>query len=371
MQLPPFHLERYFARYEFAVPYVLCGSDCESMTIYDLLALEPGAEARLLNQWLGYSESQGNPTLRQSISALYTSIQPDEIIVHSGAEEAIFLCMHAALQPGDHVIVHTPCYQSLTEVARSIGCTVVPWQADPTRGWSLDLDELLYLIQPTTRLIVVNTPHNPTGYLMPRDAFIALHQIADALGIVVFSDEVYRESEYNPDDTLPAACDLSERAVSLGVMSKTYGLPGLRIGWVSTHNQPLAQKILQLKDYTTICNSVPSECLAEIALRHREHLVARNRGIIMQNVELVDTFFACHTDWFAWQRPVAGPMAFPHLERADVETFCHDLATQAGVLLLPGSVYDDHGNHFRIGMGRRNLTEALERVDIFLDDYNS
>ena len=366
MQIPPFKIERYFARYEFDVDFVLCGSDCESMAIEDLLAFEPDAGDRFNRLWLGYTESQGSPALRREICNLYRTIKPEEILVHTGAEEAIFLFMHAVLKAGDHLIVHWPCYQSLVEVARSIGCEVTLWKANEENGWALDPDELQQILKPNTRVIVVNTPHNPTGYLMPGDRFQEISRIARASGIILFSDEVYRESEYRVEDRLPAACDLGEHTVSLGVMSKTYGLPGLRIGWVVTQNEDVYKRMAVLKDYTTICNSAPAEYLAELALRHRAALVERTQKIILDNLNVLDPFFDRYADSFAWQRPRAGAIGFPKFLGEDVEVFCDSLVKTAGVLLLPGSVYDDPGNHFRIGFGRKNLPEAMERLEAYL-----
>lgn len=371
MELPVFKLERYFARYEFKVRHLLCSSDCESVTVKDLLALEAGAGESLENLWLGYTESQGAPALRQEISRLYDTIGPDQVLVHSGAEEAIFLFMHAALSPGDHLIVHWPCYQSLHEVARSIGCEVTFWEAREEQGWSLDPDDLAAQIRPQTRAVIINTPHNPTGWLMPRDEFVRLNRMLDERGILLFSDEVYRESEYSAGDRLPAACDLSHHAVSLGVMSKTYGLPGLRIGWIATGNPEIANRMAALKDYTTICNSGPSEFLAEIALRHRDSLIRRNRDIITTNLTILDDFFKRHSTLFSWVRPKAGPIAFVHLTDGKVDTFCHELVNKKGVLLLPGDLYGDRGNHFRIGFGRRGMPAAVAALERFVGSRNS
>jgi aspartate/methionine/tyrosine aminotransferase len=366
MQISPFKIERYFARYEFNVDYVLCGSDCESMTIDALLAFEPDAADRFHRQWLGYSESPGSPALRGEICKIYREIKPQQVLAHTGAEEAIFLFMHAMLKAGDHIIVHWPCYQSLMEVARSIGCEVTLWKASEENGWALDPEELERHIKTNTRVIVVNTPHNPTGYLMPGDTFQDISRIAAANGIILFSDEVYRESEYRAEDRLPAACDLGSHAVSLGVMSKTYGLPGLRVGWIATQKKEVYDRMAVLKDYTTICNSAPSEFLAELALRHRKVLVDRTQKIIAENLNLLDPFFERHADRFSWQRPRAGAIGFPKLQGEDVEAFCDSLVKTAGVLLLPGTVYDDPGNHFRIGYGRKNLPDALGRLEHFL-----
>lgn len=366
MHLPPFKLERYFAKYEFAAEFLLGSSDCESMPIADLLALEPGAAEKFQQVWLGYSESQGSPVLRTEICNLYETIQPDEILVHSGAEEAIYLFMFAAFQKGDHVIVHWPGYQSLAEVARAAGCDVSPWLAREENNWSLDLDELRHLMRSNTKAVIVNTPHNPTGYLMPREDFLAVSKFAQERGLLLFSDEVYRESEYDPAARLPAACDLGEHAVSLGVMSKTYGLAGLRIGWIAAKNKKIYQNMAMLKDYTTICNSAPSEFLAGVAIRNRQKLIDRSLGIIKHNLAVIDDLFARYSQLFSWVRPQAGSMAFPRLLKGDVEEFCDNLVNKAGVMLLPGSVYDDSHNHFRLGVGRKNLPQAVERLEGFL-----
>ncbi len=366
MKISPFKLERYFARHEFKADYLLCSSDCESLAIQDLLALEPGANEQFLGHRLGYTESEGSPSLRREICSLYHTIKPDQVLVHSGAEEAIFLFMHAMLEAGDHVIVHWPCYQALFEIAYSIGCQVTQWQAREENHWELDVDELRRHIRPSTKVIVLNVPHNPTGHLLSHETFQEVNRIAQANGIILFSDEVYRGLEYRPEDRLPAACDMGEHAVSLGVMSKIYGLAGLRIGWIATRNPEIYARMAILKDYTTICNSAPSEFLAELALRHRAALVERNVGIVTDNLAVLDQFFQRHADQFIWQRPKAGPIAFPRLMGEDVEAFCDVLVKAAGVLLLPGSVYEDCRNHFRIGFGRKNLPDAIAQLEAFL-----
>jgi aspartate/methionine/tyrosine aminotransferase len=371
MNLPPFKLERFFAKYEFSTEYLLCSSDCESMPVAELLALDADPEGadtvqKFSQTWLGYTESQGSPALRAEICKLYEAVEPDNILVHTGAQEAIFLFMFAAFKEYDHVIVHSPAYQSLAEVARAAGCDVSPWRAREENGWSLDLDELRHLMRSKTKAIIINTPHNPTGYLMAQEVYEALHQFAKANKLLLFSDEVYRESEYDPAARLPAACDLGDYAVSLGVTSKTYGLAGLRIGWIATKNKKIYEKMAALKDYTTICNSAPSEFLAEVAMRNRLKLVERNLGIIRQNLAVIDDLFARHPDLFSWVRPQAGSMAFPRYLGGNVETFCDELVRKAGVLLLPGSVYDDSRNHFRLGLGRKNLPQAVQKVEEFL-----
>jgi aspartate/methionine/tyrosine aminotransferase len=362
MRLSPFALERYFALHEFTSELLLSSSDCESMSIGELLAMEPGAADRFLEQRLGYTESTGSPSLRHQISRLYRSIGPAQVLVHAGAEEAIYVFMNAVLEPGDHVIVHRPCYQSLFEVARAAGCAVSPWLAREENGWVLDTDELRGLVRSDTRAIVLNTPHNPTGFHMRREQLEEVVRIAEHNGIILFCDEVYRGLEHDAADRLAAACDLGENAVSLGVMSKTYGLAGLRIGWVATRNAAVLSRMALLKDYTTICCCAPGEFLAELALRHGDAIGERNRSIIRENLAVLDAFFARHGETFAWHRPSAGPVAFPRLLSGDAVALCDHLRASAGVLLLPGTVYQDDGNHFRIGFGRRNMPQAVQRV---------
>lgn len=366
MQLPPFKLERYFAKYEFNTEFLLCTSDSESMTIAELLAMEEGAAEKFHNVWMGYTEALGSLSLRTEIAKIYDTVQPADVLTFSGAEEAIFIFMHSMLQENDHIIVHSPSYQSLSEVAKSMGVFVSPWRAREEKGWSLDLNDMRHLVRSSTRAIVINTPHNPTGYLMSKADFDELNRFARENNLLLFSDEVYREAEYDSAARLPAAADYGEHAVSLGVMSKTYGLAGLRIGWIATKNRAIYESMAAFKDYTTICNSAPSEFLAELGLRHRQTLIDRNLGIIKANLAIIDDLFSRYSSLFSWDRPQAGSMGFPKLLKGNVETFCDDLVKKSGVLLLPGSVYDDTRNHFRLGLGRKNLPQAVERLEEYL-----
>jgi aspartate/methionine/tyrosine aminotransferase len=366
MKLAPFRLERYFAQHEFSAPYLLCTSDCESMALQDLLAFAPDAQERFLSLRLGYTESSGDPALRRAAAALYENITADQVLVHAGAEEAIFNFMNVALDSGDHVIVHGPCYQSLAEVAQSIDAEVSQWRGDPARSWELDIDMFQTLLTPRTKVVVVNFPHNPTGFLPGPEFLHALSALSEQHGFILFSDEVYRGLELDPSDRLPAAADINDRAVSLGVMSKTFGLAGLRIGWVATRNTRIFNDMAAFKDYTTICSSAPSEFLATIALQNAGKIAHRNIRIIHNNLDHLDRFFSGHADLFQWHRPKAGSVAFPVLREGTVDDFCTDLVEKAGILLLPGTLYNDGSNAFRVGFGRKNVPEVLEKLDAYL-----
>ena len=367
MEIRPFEIERYYGRWEFRAELMLSSSDCESLAVAELLALEPDAERRLRELRLGYTEVPGSQELRNAIAGCYERIAADDVLALAAAEEGIFVAYHALLRPGDHVVVEAPCYGSAADVARSTGADVTLWQRRHEDGWAHDVDELERLLRPETRLLYVNTPHNPTGSQMPRDVFERVVALAQEHSLVLFSDEVYRGLEHDAADRLPAACDLYEQAISLGTVSKAHGLPGLRIGWVASRDHALLDRVTEMKHYTTICSSAPSELLVALALRHAEQLVGRNRDLVLRNLPLVDDFLERRSDLFSWIRPTAGPIGFPRVEvDADVHAWCEEIATRAGVLLLPGSVYEEP-HHVRVGFGRASLPEAIARLDEHLD----
>ena len=374
MQIAPFRIEEYFGKYEFTAKYLLSSSDCQSQTIADLLAFEPGAHDAFLEHWCGYTETPGAPWLRETIAQVYEGIRAADVFVVAAAEEAIFLFYHALLKPGDHAIVESPCYESALTLVKSTGATVSEWRRKPENGWAHDLAALESLIQPNTRSIYINTPHNPTGLLIPLPVLHSVMQLAGRYGIYVFCDEVYRELEHDCATRLPAGCELYERAVSLGSMSKTYGLAGLRLGWLVSRDPKILQLCTGLKYYTTICSSAPSEFLTDLAIRHRGKIIGRNLQLVLHNVNLLSEFLARRSDLFSWTPPNAGPIGFVRYQPAqpaksnlptDVQTFCETLVQQSGVLLLPGSVYDQP-HHIRFGFGRRNMPEALSQLDSYL-----
>ena len=365
MQIADFTLERFFARWEFAVRYVLCASDVQPWTLSELLAFaDDDARDRWEKLSLGYTESLGLPVLREEIARLYRGLTADDVITFAGAEEGIFLAMHALLAAGDHAVVVWPSYQSLHEVARSIGASVTLVRLDP-KDWSLDVDAVAAAMRPNTRVIVINSPHSPTGAQLAGDQLARLISIAELHGAMLFSDEVYRFLEHSAP-ALPPAAECSARAMSLGVMSKAFGLAGIRIGWLAMRDAEARKRIAALKDYTTICNSAPSEILALIGLRARSRIVARALAIIGSNLALLDEFFQRHGDRFAWVRPAAGSVCFPKLVEGDIDAFTAELVEREGVLLLPASQFGYAGSHFRLGYGRSDMPVALERLESFM-----
>jgi len=310
MKIKPFKLERYYTLYEHIAKYSLCNSDCEAMSINELLGLEKGAEEKFRNMWLGYTETKGNPALREDISAIYDKTTAEELIVCSGAQEPIFLFSQAVLDTQDEVIVQSPCYQSLQSIPESIGCKILNWKVEYEGNRPIfDINDLKKLVSSKTKVIYLNAPHNPTGFLFTREEQHSIIELARANNIIIFCDEVYRELEHSPEFAIPAFADVYENGVSIGVMSKSYGLPGLRIGWLATQNQSILEKVAVLKEYTTICNAAPSEFLAGVALRNRQVILDRNLQIVQKNLALYDAFFEKHVELFLWWKPNAGPVA--------------------------------------------------------------
>ena len=369
MRIEEFELERFFARYEFAVRHLLCASDVEGWPMADLLALADDETRGLWDRLtLGYTEAPGHPVLRAEIAALYDGIAAHEVVVFSGAEEAIFVTANVTLEPGDHAIVAWPSYQSLHAVARATGADVTLHELRPEDGWAIDPDALRRQVTPRTRLIVVNVPHNPTGSVPSPETFRAISDIAAEADATLLVDEVYRFLEHGPGERLPADAEMGGHAVSVGVMSKSFALAGLRIGWLATHDSALLDRAARFKDYTTICASAPAEILALVALRARDRVLARSRAIVGSNLALLDAFFGRQAGRFAWVRPAAGPVGFPELQGGvSIDRFAEDLLAAEGVLLAPASVFGYPGNRFRLGFGRTDMPAALERLEAFVE----
>ena len=217
-------------------------------------------------------------------------------------------------------------------------------------------------------MLVLNFPHNPTGFMPSRSFFEAVIALAEQEGVMIFSDEMYRFLEYDPAQRLPAACDLSARAVSLSGLSKSFGLPGLRSGWLAAQDASLLAAFQDFKDYTTICASAPGEILSIIALRAKEQILSRCLEIVQRNRFVAEAFFRSRAGQFEWLEPSAGPIAFPRwLGKEPLEQLCAGMVQQAGVMLVPGSQFGAQGSHFRIGFGRLNFPEVLAEFQGYLD----
>jgi aspartate/methionine/tyrosine aminotransferase len=372
MLLPEFRLESYFGVWEFKSRYHLTASDAETMEVRELLTLADDVDRERWQQLrLSYIQTRGTPELRSAIAGTYEAIQADDVLCFAGAEEGLYCAMHALLGPDDHAIVAVPNYQSAESIPRSL-CEISGVALHEDRAWQLDVDEVRDLLRPNTKLISVNFPNNPTGKIVDRQTFLALIDLCRERDIYLLSDEVYRGIERDPSIRLPQAADLYDRALSLNVVSKAYGLPGLRVGWIACRHGAVLDRMEQIKHYLSICNAAPSEVLATIALKAAAKILERNRNLCAENLAKLDVFFARHRDRFEWYQPNGGCVAFPRYLGSDgVEAFCKRLVEEAGVLLLPASMYRSDllpapTDRFRIGYGRRGMDEALAAFEKFL-----
>lgn len=375
MKINSFLTEQFFSKYEFTSPHMLASSDCETLSIEALLEMAGETLDDLGQVTLGYTESQGNPELRELIATMYSEVQSEDVVVLTSPVEGIFLAMQTCLEPEDEVVALRPAYDALTNVAEHLCHRVVPWNLIPTEeGWSLDFEHLETLITDQTKMIVVNFPHNPTGFLPSENQFEKLVSIAEKYGVWLFCDEIYRGLEL--DRTIPSAADVYQKSITLSGLSKTYGLPGLRAGWVVIRDSKMRGEFINWKHYTTICPAAPTEFLAMQAIKIRDQLAGRSKSIIRRNLELCKSFFSKHEPLFAWRPPQAGSVGFVelHLEQlgyCSATEYCGYLAEQKGIVLLPGNCLGYEDRFARFGLGREDFKLALMELDRVLSQQSA
>jgi aspartate/methionine/tyrosine aminotransferase len=371
--MEPFELEKYFAIHEFSAKYLLSSADAQSMSMKDLLAMANDEERDLWdNLWLGYTETQGLPRLRQAIcDAFYPGLRPENILCFAGAEEGIYCAITALLTAKDHCIVMSPCYQSQKTIPETIcDVTLVDLIAP---HWTVDLATIEASIRPNTKMIVINFPHNPTGAIISRPQFDALIDLATRHDLWIFSDEVYRGLQTDDARMLPPVATTYSKGISLGVVSKSLGLAGLRIGWValSGHTE-IFEVIANTKHYLSICNSAPSEVLALVAIRNKDVILKRNNDLVRANMVLIESFMQKWSQLFGWCPATGGCTGFVHYRGQEIlhmtlDEFADKCVTDFGVLILPGSKFPSGGldvrSYFRFGFGRTNFPDGLGKFE--------
>jgi aspartate/methionine/tyrosine aminotransferase len=358
MKIEPFLLERWMTRHETHVKYDIAESGILPLSTNDLLAFEPEGERAatlesLLQLPLGYSEARGTIALRTALAATYNSVSPDQILVTTGAIEANFLLFNVLLDAGDHVIAPYPAYQQLYTVPRAIGCDVSLWKVGPETNYRYDVDALERLITPKTRLIIVNTPHNPTGAMLsPADAS-RVYALAESVGAWVIGDEAYRWlSVPDGDPFAPPVVDKGPRGISVGTLSKPYGLPGLRIGWIAGPAD-IVERCWGMRDYISLSPGKLNDALACLGLKHHDKIVARNREIIVANLAAASKWIAERGGVLSWTPPKGGLLALLKYNLpVDSLTLADTLATEYSVMLAPGSAFG-YEHHLRLGIGQR------------------
>ncbi|MEO6223791.1 MAG: aminotransferase class I/II-fold pyridoxal phosphate-dependent enzyme [Vicinamibacterales bacterium] len=376
MKIEPFLLERWMTRHETHVKYDIAESGILPLSTNDLLAFEPEADRAatleaLLQLPLGYSEARGTLALRTALASTYESVSPDQILVTTGAIEANYLLFNVLLDAGDHVIAPYPAYQQLYTVPRAIGCDVSLWNVGPETGYRYDVDALERLVTSNTRLIIVNTPHNPTGAMLsPADA-ARVYALADAVGAWVIGDEAYRWLSVPDGDAFaPPVVDMGARGISVGTLSKPYGLPGLRIGWIAGPPD-VVERCWGMRDYISLSPGKLNDALACLGLKHHDKIVARNREIIVANLAAASAWIDTRRDVLSWTPPRGGLLALLKYDLpVDSLALADMLATEYSVMLAPGSAFG-YEHHLRLGVGQRpdlfakGLVEAGRGLDRF------
>ena len=373
MNYETFELERWMTRWELEVSHDICESGIKPFSLEEVLSLLPEERASQLEETirtvpLGYSEARGTIELRTALSQTYTDTSPEEIFVTTGAIEANFLLFNVLVQPGDHVIVVDPAYQQLQSVPRALGAEVELLSVVHDDGYHYDLDQLRAMVRPTTRLIVVNTPHNPTGAMLSDAQIDELIEIARENDSWILSDEAYRWIEHPGGEKIPAPIrGRYEKGSSVGTGSKPFGVPGLRIGWFAAPAD-IAQAAWSVRDYVSLSPGKLSDIITTSIVEHRDALLARNAAIIGENLRTANAWFADHSDLVAWIPPRAGLLAMmSYTADIDSTTLGNRLAGEAGVMLAPGDAFGMPGR-LRIGIGQDPtiFREGLERTSDFL-----
>jgi aspartate/methionine/tyrosine aminotransferase len=362
----------FITRWHASIRHDLAASESETIALSDLLAM---AEAEDAARWqglrLGYGDPRGAAWLREAVADTYQTIAADDVVCFAGAQEALGCVLRALLRPGDHAVAVVPCFQPSERALTSL-CDCSGVALDPGQGWQLDLEAVAAAIRPETRLVLMNFPNNPTGTPIEPATLRALVALCRRHGLWLVNDEVYRHLDRDPVRRPPPVADAYERGVSIDGLSKGYGLPGLRVGWVACRDRALLARSEAVKHVASGFLAAPSQVLGRIALCARAPILARNRGIAEANLRLLAEFMAEFGFLFEWTAPAAGVVCFPrYLGEDGVESFAVRLARDAATLVLPASAWRSTlapvcRDRLRIGFGRAGFAEGLAALRRFL-----
>lgn len=370
MKLEPFKVEKWMNEYEQYSKYDLGNTTVQNLSLDELFELSNVDKTAFLNnlcaQKQGYGNITGNPDLKNGISKLYETVTPDGIIPTIGGAGANHLVFYSLVEPSDSVVSIIPTYQQLYSIPESFGAEVKLLKLKKENNFLPDIDELKALVSSNTKLICINNPNNPTGALMPAKMLEQIVQVAQSVNAFVLSDEVYRGLNLTEEKT-PSVADIYEKGISVCSMSKIFSLAGLRLGWVASKNKKIIENCLSHREYNMISCSITDESLAALALKNADKIIARNKKIIKECLEILDNWVKNEPD-FNYVKPMAGTTALLYYD-FDMKSkeLCDRLAKEAGVFLTPGFCFEEE-RCFRVGYCKspQVLKQGLEKISEFV-----
>ncbi len=368
-QFQPFVMERFMSKFEQEVDYNLSESGVHPISLSELLGNDPEATRDLLATDLNYPHVNGIPALRQNIAAMYPRAGLDNVLVTVGAIEANYISVRTLLSPGDEIVVMVPNYMQIWGVAKNHQYRLKTFPLLEEKGWAPDLDALRNAVTPQTKLIAVCNPNNPTGRILTLDEMDAIIQIADEVGAWILADEVYSGAERLTDQQSTSFYGRYDKVVATGSMSKAYGMPGLRIGWLVGPEETV-DEIWARHEYVTISATMLSNKLAARALSPevRPRLLQRTRSYIRKGYPILENWMNQHPDTFSLTPPGAAAIAFIryHLGINSSE-FVERLRQEKSVLVVPGDHFGlDHFLRVSFGLPEERLVPALDRIQALI-----
>lgn len=361
----PFEIERMMSLYEQTVKYNLSESGVHPVLLRELLEGDPDYVNQLLDTELNYPYVNGTPELRQHIADLYDGANPDNVLVTVGAAEANYIATRTLLDAGDELVTMLPNYMQIWGIAKNHGLTIKTFSLREENGWAVDIDELEAAVSDKTKLIAVCNPNNPTGYILTEEEMDTIVQAAERVGAWLLADEVYAGAERLTDTQTPSFYGRYDKVLAIGSLSKAYGLPGLRVGWVVAPAAAI-DEIWARHEYTTISASMLSNKLAALALSPevRPRIIERTRTYIRKGYPILDAWLEEHGELFSLTPPQAAAIAFVryHFDINSTE-LVHKLREEKSVLVVPGDHFGlDHHLRISFGLPHNYLLPALDRV---------
>jgi aspartate/methionine/tyrosine aminotransferase len=369
MQLKPFLLDAWLDQYEHGIDFNLAASTGPTWTVNDILALaDHEKRRRFLNHKLVYSRPAGADSLREAVAEMQ-GVPVDAVQIVTGASEALVTLMWLGAEPGANVIIPQPSFTTFSALPESLGIETRFYRVRRENGFRIDISEIQRLADSNTKLILVNSPHNPTGATISDEDMEALHEVTAGRGIQLVSDEVYHPI-YHGRRTQSAA--RLPHATVIADLSKAFSIAGVRTGWMIEHDAERRRQYWNARAYFSISNTTTGEILSEVAIRRRDAVLGRTQQTAERNLKLLEQFMAEHRDVLGWIPPQGGMTAFPWMVSGDdARPFCQ-AAAENGILLAPGDCFDEP-SHFRLGFAAAgdDFSTALDRFGAFMKTWTA